>query len=133
MYTKKKVMQIIKYYHINMRNLREIQEEKMRSVGVGQYGVESGMPRGNKISDVVATEAMRQIENIKFWADMATDIKYLQDRWHRITDEKEAMILQLKLSGYSDSDIGELLKIDRSTVYRTLERIAERIIGYPQE
>src|SRR5690606_13462132 len=131
-YSIEKILQIIKYYHVNIQNLREL-ERDMRSVGVSQYGEESALPRGNKISNVVESEALRQIENSKFWAEIITDIKYLQDRYHRITDEKEAMVLNLRMDGYSVRDIAQLMKMDRSNVYRMLKSIAKQIKGYPQE
>ncbi|MBP1971596.1 transcriptional regulator [Virgibacillus natechei] len=132
MYTTKKIMQIIKYYHINVQNLRDMQQESMKSVGVSQYGLEASLPKGNDIKSVVENEALRRIENTKFWAEIITDIKYLQDRWDRITDEKEAQILSLRLSGYRTTDIAEIMKMTRSGVHRTLERIACRIKSYPQ-
>ena len=131
-YSVEKILQIIKHYHINIQNLRML-ERDMRSVGVSQYGEESALPRGNKISNVVESEALRQIENSKFWAEIITDIKYLQDRYHRITDEREAMVLNLRMDGYSVRDIAQIMKMDRSNVYRILRNIAMKIKGYPQE
>ena len=131
-YSVEKILQIIKYYHINMQNLKVL-ERDMRSVGVSQYGEESALPRGNKISNIVENEALRQIEKTKFWAEIITDIKYLQERWHRITDEQEAMVLNLRLNGYSVRDIAQLMKMERSNVYRILRSIAMKIKGYPQE
>ncbi|MFD1416816.1 helix-turn-helix domain-containing protein [Oceanobacillus jeddahense] len=131
-YTVKKIMDIIKYYHINMNNINTLAAEEMKSIGVSQYGIESSLPKGNGFSSVVENEAMRQIENTKFFADMITDMKYLQDRWHRITDEKEAAILKLRLDGYRITDIAEIMGMERTGVYRTLERIACRIKSYPQ-
>src|SRR5690606_8486322 len=130
-YSINKILQIIKYYHIHMQNLKAL-ERDMRRAGVSQYGEESALPRGNKISNIVENEALRQIENTKFWAEIITDIKYLQDRWHRITDEQEAMVLNLRLSGHSVRDIAQLMKMDRSNVYRMLRSIAKQIKGYPQ-
>lgn len=124
-------MQIIKYYHINIRNIKELQQD-MKSVGIAQYGDESSLPKGNNISNVVEKEVMRQIENTKFWSEMITDMKYLQDRWHRITDEQEAKVLSLRLDGYGVRDIAYIMKTDRSNVYRMLKRIARQIKSYPQ-
>ncbi|RDW17622.1 hypothetical protein CWR48_13990 [Oceanobacillus arenosus] len=130
-YTTKKVMEIIKYYHIDTQNLRWMQEDK-KSVGIAQYGIEATLPKGNGFSSVVENESIRQIENTKFWAEKITDMKYLQDRWYRITDEKEATVLQLRLNGYSISHIAELMKMERTGVYRMIERIACQIKSYPQ-
>ena len=130
-YSINKILQIIKYYHINIKNMKELQIEA-RSVGVSQYGVEASLPKGNKISNVIEQEVIRQIENTKFWSDMATDIKYIQDRLHRVTDEQEAKALHLRLDGYSVVDIAKLLGIERAHVYRLLRNVARTIKGYPQ-
>lgn len=131
-YTTKKVMEIIKHYHINMNNIKTLTND-MKSVGVSQYGIESSLPKSKGgFSSVVENEVIRQIENTKIYADMVTDMKYLQDRWHRITDEKEATVLQLTLNGYGSSDVAEIMKMSRSGVYRMLESIAMQIKSYPQ-
>lgn len=131
-YTVKRIIQIIKCYHINVQNLKDLQREEMKSVGVSQYGIEASLPKGNNISSVVENEALRQIENTKFWAETITDIKYLQDRWNRITEEREAQVLSLYLDGFKTSDVAEIMKMNRSGVYRMLERIACQIKSYPQ-
>lgn len=132
-YSIKKIMEIIKYYHLNINNLKEATEEELKSVGVSKYGLDSSLPKGNSISNVVEKEAIRRIENSRYWAQVRTDIKYVQDRWHRITDEREAQVLSLYLDGYRTGDIAELLNTSRWSIYRTLERIANGIKGYPQE
>lgn len=131
-YSINKILNIIKNYHINIKNMKELQIEA-RSVGVSQYGIDSSMPKGNTISSVVENEVLRQMENVKFWADMATDIKYVQERLHKITDEQEAKVLHLRLDGCSVVEIAKLLGIERAHVYRLLKNIAKTIKSYPQE
>src|SRR5699024_3311278 len=130
-YTVDKILSIINSYHINVNNVREISRE-MASVGVSQYGVESSLPKSNEISNVVEKEAMRQMEMSTFFSDMITDMKYLQDRWDRVTEENEAQILAMRLSGYSATDISMRLKMSRKNVYLKLRNIARIIGGYPQ-
>ena len=130
-YTVDKILSIINSYHINVNNVREISRE-MASVGVSQYGVESSLPKSNAISNVVEKEAMRQMEMSTFFADMITDMKYLQDRWDRVTEETEAQILAMRLSGYSATDISMRLKMSRKNVYLKLRNISRTIGGYPQ-
>lgn len=129
-YSTNKILQIMKMYHTNLNNLQTLQKE-MRSVGVSQYGIEASLPKGNDISSVVENEALRQIENTKMWSDIITDMKYIQDRWYRITDEKEAMVMHFRLSGYSVTDISQEVNMHKSHVYRLLVKVAERI-SYPQ-
>lgn len=130
MYTPSKVKDIMKYYHININNLKNEYGNEMRSFGVS---VITDMPRGNgRTSDVVADTALKLIDNNRIYAEMLTDIKYLQQRWHRITDEIDAQILQLRISGYSVTDIAEILKMGKRTVYDRIDGIAINIC-YPHK
>ncbi|MEN2765764.1 hypothetical protein [Ornithinibacillus xuwenensis] len=130
-YTISRILDIIKNYHINIKNVNEFGND-IKSVGVAQYGIEATLPKGNVISSVVEREVMRQIQENRFIANMITDIKYIQQRWSRVTNEKEAQVLSLRLDGYKVTDIAEILRMERSNVYRLLERAARRIKGYPQ-
>lgn len=116
-----------------MRNIKDLEDDMMKSVGVSQYGIESSLPKGNNISKVVENEAIRRVENTKVWAEMITDVKYIQARWHRITDEKEASILNMRLSGYEISEISQAMKMSRGHVYKVIREIAKAIKSYPQE
>ena len=114
-----------------MKNIKEM-ERGLASVGVVQYGIEATLPKSNAISKVVENEAVRLADSSRYWVETITDMKYIQDRWHRVTDEKEAMILNLRLNGISIAEIGYIMKLDRSNVYRNLRKIAKNIKGYPQ-
>lgn len=131
-YSINRILKIIHMYHINMKNIKEM-EQGMASVGVAQYGIDATLPKGNAISKVVENEAIRLVESSRYWAEIITDMKYIQDRWHRITSEKEAMILNLRLNGIPVAEIAIVMKMDRRNVYRILRNIARTIKSYPQE
>jgi helix-turn-helix protein len=130
-YTINRILDIIKNYHINIENIKEFGRD-IKSVGVAQYGIESTLPRGNEISSVVEREVVRQLNQNVFIANMITDIKYVQQRWHRVTNEKEAQVLSLRLSGHKAIDIATILGMERTNVYRLLNKVAHSIKGYPQ-
>lgn len=132
-YTVNDIMWIIKNYHRDLKTIKEYAEDEFKSVGVAKYGLESSLPKGNSISAVVENEVLRRIENSKYFAERKTDIKYLQDRWDRITDEKEAIVLNHYLSGCTTADIAHLLGMTRWGVHKVLERIAIKIKSYPQD
>ena len=130
-YSIDKILQIIHQYHTNINALQTVERE-YKSVGVSQYGDDAAMPRGNRISSPTEIEAMRLIENNKVWSKMMTDIKYIQQRWDRVTDEQEAMVLHLRLSGYTMLDISQIIGKSKTQTYRLLRNAAKAIKGYPQ-
>ena len=127
-YSVDKILEIIKMYHVNIKNVHNFSKE-MASVGVAQYGIEASLPKGTNISDIVEKEAIRQIEGNKVFAEIITDIKYLQDRWDRVTNDTDAHILKLRLDGLSAHDIGQILNRTDRMIHIRLRRIAETIKG----
>lgn len=127
MYTTDKVVEIINSYHRNIKLLKEFRKD-YASVGVAQGGIESVMPRGKgTTSDVVANEAIRQLENNDYFAEVRTDIKYLQDRLYRVTDEEDAIILSNRLDGAEVVTIACMMECSERKIYDRLRKIAKII------
>jgi len=126
-YDTTKVLDILKNYHIYMANVSNVDNRDYASVGVTVYDEEATLPRANKISDVTANEALKGIDELPLFAQMRTDIKYIDDRLDRVTDNIE--ILGLRLEGLSVCDISVAVGYSKSHVHRKLVDIAESIIG----
>src|SRR5699024_9747389 len=105
-YTTQKVLDIIKNYKHYHEAVTEYKKE-YSSVGVTVYDENDIMPRANTISDVTANEALKHVKDVSVMSEMATDIKYLQDRLHRVPKEYED-ILDLRLSGHTVREIAFL-------------------------
>ncbi len=129
-YNVEKVLEIIKGYKRNINMLGEMRKE-FSSVGVAQYGIEASLPKGNKITNVVEKEVLRQLESSSYFFKIKSDIKYLQDRWDRITDEKHAQVLALRLDGFPSREIADITEQSERNVNRLLREIA-KIISYQQ-
>src|SRR5690625_133316 len=125
-YSVDKILQIIKDYHRNIELLKN-KRKHYASVGVSQLNEEATLPRANTLSDETANEAIRHVEDRKFIADIKTDIKYLHDRLDRITDERDAQILNMRLQGHSTSDIAIQHNCSRRNVDKRLRAIAKTI------
>src|SRR5699024_552409 len=122
-YTTKKVLEIMENYQTYKQAIQCFRKE-YASVGVAMGGIESVMPKAQGgTSDVVANEALRQIETTKYHADIQTDMKYLEDRLDRVTDSIEIEILALRMEGHSIRDIASITLYSKSHVHRMLERI----------
>ena len=101
----------------------------MKSVGVAQSGIESVMPKAQGgTSDPTGNEAVRLAGDASYFAELATDIKYLQDRLDRVPKEYET-ILDLRLSGHTVREIAFLQHRSYSHINKSLKHIAECIVN----
>lgn len=128
-YDTSKVLEIMENYHIYMANITGSPEREYSSVGVTVYDEEAILPRANTISDVTANEALRGIDELPVFAQMRTDLKYINDRLDRVTVKRDIEILGLRLEGLSVRDIALAVGISKTHVHRRLVNIAECIIG----
>ena len=119
-----------------MKYVVEILEENFKSVGVSQYGIDAIMPRGNNISNPTERQALDNIRALEHVSKKVSDLKYINDRLYRISDERDAIIMYQLMSGKSQVEIARLLDISQSAVNQRIYRIAQQIngelIGYPQ-
>lgn len=126
-YSVDKILEIMKDYHVNRRNLNESKD--YASVGVTMYGIESSLPRGNGTSDQVANEALRMIDEPEHFKTIRSDMKYLEDRLYRINNAGHQAILSHRMSGSTIREISKLTGTARSSVDRALIKIAMCISG----
>lgn len=128
-YSVDKILDLIKMYHVNIERIKSWQRE-YESVGVTVYDEEATLPKGNQISDTVANEAIRLVNDDIVFNMIETDVKYIQDRLDRVTEKEDAVILSMRLSGYSVQDIANVHSVTPRTIHRRLEKIAMLIQGY---
>lgn len=128
-YNISKVKDIIKNYHHNQQVLKD-RNTHYSSVGVAQGGIESTLPKAQgQTSDVVANEVIRQIEANRYYAKVQTDMKYIDDRLYRITNERDAQIVNLFMLGYDVHDIANHYRCSRRNVDKRLDGVAKVIIS----
>lgn len=128
MYTVNKVLDIIKNYKHYQEAICNHKKE-YASVGVAQGGIESVMPKAQGgTSDPTGNEAVRLAGDTSYFAELATDIKYLQDRLDRVPEEYET-ILDLRLSGHTVREIAFLQHRSYSYINKSLKHIAECVVN----
>src|SRR5699024_8602149 len=94
------------------------------------YGIEATLPKSNQISDTVAEEAMRLIRGDSMFQLVESNVKYIQSRLDSVEDEEDAIILSLRLSGYTVKEIADLHSVTSRTIHRRLKDIAKMIQEY---
>lgn len=132
LYSKEKVISIIRNYQNNVRYVEEIKKESVSSVGVAQYGEEAAMPKaqGGKKSSDTENQVIRTEEILSKRArEIQSDMKYLLDRLHRIEDEKDAIIVHSVMHGKNYKEVADFLKCDASLITWRMNKIADVIRG----
>jgi|SRR5699024_5895459 len=125
-YTRKKVLEIIKNYRVNMQAIQD-NEKYYPSVGVAQGGVDSAMPKARGVtSDPTAQVAIQKADKHDYFSKIKTDIKYLQDRLDRVPDRLRDT-LDLRLAGCTVQEIYHHTNKTQATIYRELNEIADMI------
>lgn len=127
MYTPSEVKQLITDYHW-MRRLIDHQVYEYDSTSIGQYGIESAMPKaqggtGNK----VLVRVIKNDKDRRKTQELIEKVAFIDDHEHLITNDKNYHILQLLKQGESITGIEVLMRISRKNVYT---RIGEIVNAY---
>jgi len=125
MYTPTEVKQLITDYHW-MRRLIDHQVYEYDSTSIGQYGIESSMPKaqgttGNKV-------LVRVIQNDKDrrkTQDLIDKVTFIDKYEHLITNDKNYHILQLLKQGESITAIEVFMKSSRKNIYSRINQIVD--------
>lgn len=125
MYTPTEVKQLITDYHW-MRRLIDHQVYEYDSTSIGQYGIESSMPKaqgttGNKV-------LVRVIQNDKDkrkTQDLIDKVTFIDKHEHLITNDKNYHILQLLKQGESITAIEVFMKSSRKNIYSRINQIVD--------
>lgn len=125
MYTPSEVKQLIMDYHW-MRRLIDHQVYEYDSTSIGQYGIESAMPKAQGgTGDKVLVRVIRNDKDRRKTQDLIDKVSFIDDHEHLITNDKNYHILQLLKQGESITAIEVLMKASRKNVYNRINQIVE--------
>ncbi|PUZ30844.1 hypothetical protein [Staphylococcus arlettae] len=123
MYTPTEVKQLITDYHW-MRRLIDHQVYEYDSTSIGQYGIESTLPKGQgSTGDKVLVRVIKNDKDKRKTQELIEKVAFIDDYEHLITNDKNYHILQLLKQGEKINTIAMLMKVDRKEVYRKLDII----------
>lgn len=123
MYTPTEVKQLITDYHW-MRRLIDHQVYEYDSTSIGQYGIESAMPKSQGgTGDKVLVRVIKNDKDRRKTQELIEKVAFIDDYEHLITNDKNYHILQLLKQGEKINTIAMLMKVDRKEVYRKLDII----------
>lgn len=125
MYNESEVRQLITGYHWRV-NLLEHKVYEYDSTSIGQYGVESAMPKAQGgTGDKVLVRVIRNDKDKKHSQKLIEEIEFVDKREHYITNDKNYHILQLLKQGETIKTIERLLGISRRSIYSRIDKIVD--------
>lgn len=123
MYTPTEVKQLITDYHW-MRRLIDHQVYEYDSTSIGQYGIESAMPKAQGgTGDKVLVRVIKNDKDRRKTQELIEKVAFIDDHEHLITNDKNYHILQLLKQGESITGIEVLMRISRKNVYTRINEI----------
>ncbi|MEX6340811.1 hypothetical protein AB6E71_05455 [Staphylococcus arlettae] len=123
MYNESEVRQLITGYHWRV-NLLEHKVYEYDSTSIGQYGIESAMPKAQGgTGDKVLVRVIRNDKDKKHSQKLIEEIEFVDKREHYITNDKNYHILQLLKQGETIKTIERLLGISRRSIYSRIDKI----------
>ncbi|ULG73011.1 hypothetical protein [Macrococcus brunensis] len=128
-YTTEQIAKMIKEYQTNVRAVARLRKEYIDDVcgaGIAQYGIEATMPKPQgQTSDPVLREVQRLMRQDAVITKYEQKVLYIQNRWDRVTDEKQAMIFNLVLSGLPMDKVAETVGVTSQRIHQIINVIAE--------
>lgn len=124
-YSTEKIMDMINSYPYYISKIKELRAQYKSDVGGGataQYGIESVMPKAQgTTSDPVHNEVERRMKMGAELSRLEAKARYIQNRWSRITDERMALVFNLRLDGMTYQSIAEEVGVSTTRVYQIMK------------
>lgn len=126
-YSTEKIMDLINNYPFYISRIKELRKRYDSEVGggnIGQYGIEATLPKPKGTNtDPVLNEVQKLLKMDKELSRLETKARYIQNRWDRITDERMAIIFNMRLSGKTYQDIATEIDLSQQRVHQITKEI----------
>ncbi|MBO1209169.1 hypothetical protein [Mammaliicoccus sciuri] len=123
MYTPSEVRQIITDYNW-MKNIIDSKVYENDSTSIGQYGIESSMPKAQGTTgDKVLVRVLRNDKEYRKHQELIDKMAVIDDNEELITNNKDYHILQLLKQGEKHKRIMSIMKVGRDNFYDRLRDI----------
>ncbi len=128
MYTPSEVRQIISDYKW-MKNIIDSQVYECDSTSIGQYGIESSMPKAQGTTgDKVLVRVLRNDKDYRKTQSLLDKINFIDNNEEHITNEKNYHILQLLKQGEKHNRIMVIMNVrSKENFYSRIDDIVQSI------
>ena len=130
-FTKEDVSNILRDYRWMMNEIKRITEmlnDTEQSLST-QYGEEAALPKGkNKYPDTIVFEVNRRLRKDRRMRKLLRKVEYIQQNMHKITDEKQKIVLDCLLDGMNIAEIARHMNVSRKHIHELKNQIVEAIM-----
>jgi len=96
--------------------------------GVAQYGIQATLPNGKGVvGKALENEVVRRSEKSKRIYEYIDQVNFINENRRHITDEKEKVVLDCLLDGFSISAIARHLRTGRKQVGNIVDSIVDQL------
>jgi DNA-binding NarL/FixJ family response regulator len=130
-YNKYQIYGILRDYRMMVNQIMLLNHELNRTdfKGVAQYGTESTLPTGQGIvSKALESEVIRRSEKSERMIDYANKVQFINQNRHKITDEREKVVLDCLLDGMTLNAIARHLGSYRNQISKIQDSIVDKIV-----
>ncbi|MEH7251908.1 DNA-binding response regulator [Neobacillus niacini] len=131
-YNKFQIYGILKDYFWMLREIQRLDRELTKTDfrGTAQYGIEASLPHGQGIvSQAIENEVIRRSKKSDNMVEYARKVNFVNERFYKITDEKEKVILDCLLDGMSIIAISKHLGLSRRRVNELRDDIVDKLMS----
>ena len=129
-YNKFQIYGILKDYFWMLREIQRLDRELAKTDfrGTAQYGIEATLPHAQGIvGKAIENEVIRRSRKSDNMVEFAKKVNFINERLHKVTDEKEKVVLDCMLDGMNLRAIAHHLRISRKQVHILRDTIVNRL------
>jgi hypothetical protein len=130
-FNKHQIYGILKDYHWKLREIIQLEKDLQKTdfSGVAQYGVEATLPHGKGIvGKAIENEIIRRSNKSERIYDYAKEVNFINENMHKVKEEKQKVVLDCMLDGFSISAIAHHMQTNRKFIHKMIDDIVDCLV-----
>ena len=131
-FNKHQIYGILKDYHWKLREIIQLEKDLQKTdfSGVAQYGIEATLPNGKGIvGKAIENEIIRRSNKSERIVDYAKEVNFINENMHKVKDEKQKVVLDCMLDGFSISAIAHHMQTNRKFIHKMIDDIVDCLVN----
>lgn len=129
-FNKHQIYGILKDYHWKLREIQRLDRDLLKTDfrGAAQYGIEATLPHAvGIVGKALENEVIRRNKKSSDLLKYCEQINFINENMHKVTDEKEKVVLDCLLEGMDITAISHHLRTNRRHVHLLRDNIVNHL------